>query len=438
MFDRYLRTIQLCMTGMVCVVVAVLLTYDWSPESSSVFVHSDILVVEHTTINNFGSFSDDKLDHNQEEPDHTNLTPQEVKPTSTNQNQNVNKKKAPNLPDHTSPTSQTDGKVAESTSTNEKETSPEVTSIKISGKPLEKVNANYTHNIYFSVKSSGKNYKDRLFPSMLTWFQLLDKDELTITSDNASAGKPYLDRIKKAGFNVVISSCPGDHSYKALCCKTGMEFSSYYKALEKHNGNKDRYQWYCHVDDDIYVNVPQLSHVLQQYDPSKPYYIGRYPWILRRRYDKHPYLPVNEKAKNRIHKRNLTVMADIFQYATGATYCASRALIMKGEHLLNGKDNFIASCELAGNFDDITVGFIFGAVLGCNLTEVDSIYNQFYKLGNFSKEQISKFLTVSYIMNAKTHKVTNAVPLKSNIPGDITRFMAYHCLLYPSVSWCPR
>ena len=40
MFDRYLRTIQLCMTGMVCVVVAVLLTYDWSPESSSVFVHS--------------------------------------------------------------------------------------------------------------------------------------------------------------------------------------------------------------------------------------------------------------------------------------------------------------------------------------------------------------------------------------------------------------
>ena len=99
-----------------------------------------------------------------------------MKPTSTNQNDN--KKEAPNLPDHTSPTSQTDGKVAESTSTNEKETSPEVTSIKISGKPLEKVNANYTHNIYFSVKSSGKNYKDRLFPSMLTWFQLLDKDEV--------------------------------------------------------------------------------------------------------------------------------------------------------------------------------------------------------------------------------------------------------------------
>ena len=41
MFDRYLRTMQLCITGMVCVVVVVLLTYDWSPESSSsVFVHS--------------------------------------------------------------------------------------------------------------------------------------------------------------------------------------------------------------------------------------------------------------------------------------------------------------------------------------------------------------------------------------------------------------
>jgi len=82
---------------------------------------------------------------------------------------------------------------------------------------LEKVNANYTHNIYFSVKTSGKNYKNRLFPLMLTWFQVIDKDEvkvdifilfilctaiaiqLTITSDNASAGKPYLDTIKKAG-----------------------------------------------------------------------------------------------------------------------------------------------------------------------------------------------------------------------------------------------
>ena len=34
------------------------------------------------------------------------------------------------------------------------------------------------------------------------------------------------------------------------------------------------FQWYCHFDDDMYVNVPQLSNVLRQYDPEKPWYIS--------------------------------------------------------------------------------------------------------------------------------------------------------------------
>ena len=37
-----------------------------------------------------------------------------------------------------------------------------------------------------------------------------------------------------------------------------------------------RYQWFCHVDDDVYINIPELSHLLQQYDPHQPYYIGRW------------------------------------------------------------------------------------------------------------------------------------------------------------------
>ena len=39
----------------------------------------------------------------------------------------------------------------------------------------------------------------------------------------------------------------------------------------------DRYQWFCHADDDAYVNVPKLSRLLQQYDPHKPCYIGNFP-----------------------------------------------------------------------------------------------------------------------------------------------------------------
>ena len=42
-----------------------------------------------------------------------------------------------------------------------------------------------------------------------------------------------------------------------------------------------RYQWFCHFDDDVYVNVKQLSNLLQKYDYNKPYYIGRWPQELR-------------------------------------------------------------------------------------------------------------------------------------------------------------
>ena len=38
-----------------------------------------------------------------------------------------------------------------------------------------------------------------------------------------------------------------------------------------------RVKWYCHFDDDVYVNVKELSKLLSQYNSSKPYYIGRNP-----------------------------------------------------------------------------------------------------------------------------------------------------------------
>ena len=38
-----------------------------------------------------------------------------------------------------------------------------------------------------------------------------------------------------------------------------------------------RIKWFCHFDDDIYVNVKELLKLLSQYDSSKPYYIGRNP-----------------------------------------------------------------------------------------------------------------------------------------------------------------
>lgn len=40
-------------------------------------------------------------------------------------------------------------------------------------------------------------------------------------------------------------------------------------------GDVSFYRWFCHVDDDNYVNVPSLVQLLQQYNHVEDWYIGR-------------------------------------------------------------------------------------------------------------------------------------------------------------------
>ena len=42
------------------------------------------------------------------------------------------------------------------------------------------------------------------------------------------------------------------------------------------------YRWFCHFDDDIYVNTPALVELLSQYNPTKEkVYLGR--WSLNKK-----------------------------------------------------------------------------------------------------------------------------------------------------------
>ena len=38
-----------------------------------------------------------------------------------------------------------------------------------------------------------------------------------------------------------------------------------------------RLKWFCHFDDDVYVNIKELLKLLVKYNSSKSYYIGRNP-----------------------------------------------------------------------------------------------------------------------------------------------------------------
>ena len=35
------------------------------------------------------------------------------------------------------------------------------------------------------------------------------------------------------------------------------------------------FRWWCHFDDDNYVNVVQLARKLQSFDPDQPLYLGK-------------------------------------------------------------------------------------------------------------------------------------------------------------------
>ena len=37
----------------------------------------------------------------------------------------------------------------------------------------------------------------------------------------------------------------------------------------------NKYRWFCHVDDDTYLNINRLNDVLSQYDADKLWYLGR-------------------------------------------------------------------------------------------------------------------------------------------------------------------
>ena len=83
-----------------------------------------------------------------------------------------------------------------------------------------------------------------------------------------------------------------------LCCKSGEEFRAYYKATkstqhkyrfspelfsEKCNGEycisfSFTCRWFCHVDDDAYVNMVQLVRLFEPYDPTtQKLFFGHYP-----------------------------------------------------------------------------------------------------------------------------------------------------------------
>lgn len=93
------------------------------------------------------------------------------------------------------------------------------------------------------------------------------------------------------GSHVVNTNCSAAHTRQALCCKMSVEYDKFVESGRKcvvaeplgsqgltlAMGAETALapRWFCHVDDDNYVNTEGLLQLLSAFSPSQDVYLGR-------------------------------------------------------------------------------------------------------------------------------------------------------------------
>ncbi|XP_050503266.1 fringe glycosyltransferase [Diabrotica virgifera virgifera] len=261
-------------------------------------------------------------------------------------------------------------------------------------------------DVFISVKTT-KTYHNKRLPIILkTWFQLARKQTWFFTDTDDLAFQ------MKTNGHMINTNCSASHSRKALCCKMSVEFDTFLKTDKK---------WFCHFDDDNYVNVPRLVRFLGDYNPRDEWYLGK-PSI---------------QAPLEIVKKEKKVVKKIkFWFATGgAGFCLSRALAAKMMPFAS-EGRFISTGERIRLPDDVTMGYIIEHLLKQPLTVVDQFHSHLEPMKFIRKDMIEDQISFSY---AKAKDEWNVVKIDGfSESEDQYRFLSLHCFLFPYFSFCPR
>ncbi|CAL8303031.1 unnamed protein product [Merluccius merluccius] len=218
---------------------------------------------------------------------------------------------------------------------------------------------------------------------------------------------------KKMGSHAINTNCSAAHSRQALSCKMAVEYDKFIESGKK---------WFCHVDDDNYVNVRTLVKLLSHYPHTQDMYLGK-PSLDR------PIEATERLGDNKMRPVN-------FWFATGgAGFCVSRGLALKMSPWASG-GHFMNTAEKIRLPDDCTVGYIIESVLGVPLTRSNLFHSHLENLQQVPRSEIHKQITLSYGMFENKR---NIITMKGPFPveDDPSRFKSVHCLLYPDTPWCP-
>ncbi|KAK7498302.1 hypothetical protein BaRGS_00010562 [Batillaria attramentaria] len=273
------------------------------------------------------------------------------------------------------------------------------------GQPLSHAGLTDISDIFISVKTSGKFHASRLKLVTETWF-ILAREQTTFFTDTDDA-----EMNEATGGHLINTNCSSSHTRQSLCCKMSVEFDAYLES---------RKRWMCHFDDDIYVNIPVLVKLLQNYQHTEDWYLGK-PSM------RHPI--EMEDPSNR-------GMKIVFGFATGSAFCISRGLALKMmPHAGGGR--LMAIGEKLRLPDDCVIGYIVEHLLNEELTVIKEFRSHLEALVLIKPYQLKKQITLSYSRRADGRQ--NVVNIEGfTAEEDPTRFKSIHCHLFPTFRECRK
>ncbi|XP_055620559.1 fringe glycosyltransferase [Toxorhynchites rutilus septentrionalis] len=265
-------------------------------------------------------------------------------------------------------------------------------------------------DLLISVKTTKGYHDTRLEMIIKTWYQLAKEQTWFFTDTDDQHYQ------KMTNGHMVNTNCSQGHFRKALCCKMGREFEFFLDSAKK---------WWCHFDDDNYVNVPRLVRLLDEYSPTQDWYLGK-PSISS---PLEIFLD-NTKSSTEVNKKVT------FWFATGgAGFCISRALALKMLPIA-GSGKFVAIGDKIRFPDDVTMGFIIEHILNVPLTVVDAFHSHLEPMEFIRPETFHDQVSFSY---ARMKNEWNVVKVDGfDLKTDPKRIYSLHCHLYPFFSICPK
>ncbi|KAJ7315945.1 hypothetical protein JRQ81_002107 [Phrynocephalus forsythii] len=262
-------------------------------------------------------------------------------------------------------------------------------------------------DLFIAVKTTRKYHKTRLNLLFQTWISKAKGPTFIFTDWEDQELR------LRAGDHVINTNCSAVHTRQALCCKMSVEYDKFLESGQK---------WFCHVDDDNYVNLQNLLRLLSAFSHSQDVYVGR------------PSLDHPIEAAD--HVRNDGSTTTKFWFATGgAGFCISRGLALKMSPWAS-LGSFISTAERIRLPDDCTIGYIIEGLLEVKLRHSPLFHSHLENLQQLRGETVLKQVTLSYGGPENKHNVVSLAEVFS-VQQDPTRFKSVHCLLYPDTAWCP-